>query len=115
MRLQKINPVIRGGRYSAHKRNPTTSSSGIAAFAFRITVGSLLKLRSLIVDPKVLIMNAEGSGNAVLLTGGSSHKSRSLTLLCSLHTDSGDPRSLRALGSSSSSEAASTVFANTRT
>ncbi|RMO45433.1 hypothetical protein ALQ43_200080 [Pseudomonas savastanoi pv. glycinea] len=34
IRLQKINPVIRGGRYSALKRIPTTSSSGIAAFAF---------------------------------------------------------------------------------
>ena len=92
MRLQKINPVIRGGRYSAHKRKPTTSSSGMAAFAFRITVGNLLKVRSLIVDPKVLTMSAEGSGNAVWLTGGSSHKSRSFTLPCSMHTDSGDLR-----------------------
>lgn len=73
MRLQKINPIIRRGRYSAHKRIPTTSSSGIAAFAFWITVGSLLKVRSLIVNPKVLIMNAEEAGNAVLFTGDSSH------------------------------------------
>lgn len=78
MQLQKISPVIRGGLYSAHKRNPTTSSSGMAAFALWMTVGSLLKERSLIVDPKVLIMNAEGSGNAGLFTGGSSHQFRPL-------------------------------------
>ncbi len=85
MQLQKINPVIRDGLYSAHERNPTTSSSGMAAFAVWMIVGSLLKERSLIVDPKVLIMNAEGSGNAGLFTGGSSHKSRPLgTRRCSV-------------------------------
>lgn len=76
-----------------------------------MTVGNLLKVRSLIVDPKVFIISAEGSGNAVVAHWwflAQIQTSWHITLRCSPQTDSGDHRyRLRALNYSSSSDAAS--------